>query len=362
MYAVRNRKIPLRICLASAFGIQRQCAKLQPNVLKCPIAFEKVGCGRLLRDCIFYHVPQIGLLRQTAFFRVAHQRSILRVIQTQMDQVCSCSAHYERLSDEQILMVEARVNQMIRQNYPLEEVRKATMEQAKEMGAIALFGEKYGDRVRVVKFGPSVELCGGCHTNATGTIGQFKIVSESAIAAGVRRIEAVTAGSADLRFLGMESTIKQLKMMLGNPVNVVSALARLLEDNAQYRKTAEEDEKKRASILAEKLVAEAKEIGGIKVVEYTETKRNPVLVRSIAALVQKQTENTVFAGAFAFENKPNLVLAYSNDLVKAGRNAGQTIREAAKCIQGGGGGQASMATAGGRDVNGLAAALEIMKK
>ena len=271
-------------------------------------------------------------------------------------------SHYEKLSDEQILMVETRVNQMIRQNYPLEEVRKATMEQAREMGAIALFGEKYGDRVRVVKFGPSVELCGGCHTNATGTIGQFKIVSESAIAAGVRRIEAVTAGSADLRFLGMESTIKQLKMMLGNPVNVVSALARLLEDNAQYRKTAEEDEKKRASILAEKLVAEAKEIGGIKVVEYTETKRNPVLVRSIAALVQKQTENTIFAGAFAFENKPNLVLAYSNDLVKAGRNAGQTIREAAKCIQGGGGGQASMATAGGRDVNGLAAALEIMKK
>ena len=236
------------------------------------------------------------------------------------------------------------------------------MEQAMEMGAIALFGEKYGDRVRVVKFGPSVELCGGCHTSATGTIGQFKIVSESAIAAGVRRIEAVTASSADLRFLGMESTIKQMKTMLGNPVNVVSALARLLEDNARYRKTAEEDEKKRALLLSEKLISEAKEINGIKVVEYTDTRRDPALVRTIAALVQKQAENTIFAAAFAYENKPNLILAYSNDLVKAGRNAGQTIREAAKCIQGGGGGQPSMATAGGRDVNGLAAALEIMKK
>ena len=271
-------------------------------------------------------------------------------------------SHYEKLSDDQIMAVERRVNELIRTNYPLEENRKATMEQAKAMGAIALFGEKYGDHVRVVKFGPSVELCGGCHTSATGTIGQFKIVSESAIAAGVRRIEAVTAGSADLRFIGMETTLKEIKSMLGNPQNVISALTRLLEDNAQYRKTAEEDERKRAIHLAGELAAAAVEFNGIKVVEYTSNKRNPVLVRSIAAKIQKDNVNMIFAAAFEFEGKPQLILAYTDDLVSAGRNAGKTIREAAKCIQGGGGGQPTMGTAGGRDVNGLKAALEIMVK
>ena len=271
-------------------------------------------------------------------------------------------SHFEKLSEDQIARVEDRVNKLIRANFPLEENRKATMEEAKAMGAIALFGEKYGDRVRVVKFGPSVELCGGCHTSATGTIGQFKIVSESAIAAGVRRIEAVTAGSADLRVLGYESTIKQIRTMLGNPQNVVSALRRLLEENAQYRKTAEEDERKRAMHLADTLAAGAEMIGGIKVVKYTESKRNPVLVRTIAAKIQKDTENTIFAAAFEFEGKPQLILAYSNDLVSAGRDAGKAVREAAKCIQGGGGGQPTMGTAGGRDVSGLQAALEMMIK
>ena len=271
-------------------------------------------------------------------------------------------SHFEKLSDEQIAAVEARVNGLIRTNYPLEEQRKATIEEARAMGAIALFGEKYGDRVRVVKFGPSIELCGGCHTSATGTIGMFKIVSESAIAAGVRRIEAVTAEASEERVMGYENTLKDIKAMLGNPQNVISALSKLIEDNNQFRKTAEEDEKKRAWHLADVLVSEATEEGGMKVVRYTEGHRSPVLVRTVAAKIQKDTQNTIFAAAFEFEGKPQLILAYSDDLVKAGRNAGQVIREAAKCIQGGGGGQPSMATAGGRDSGGLGAALEIMVK
>ena len=271
-------------------------------------------------------------------------------------------SHFEKLSDEQIAAVEARVNGLIRTNYPLEEQRKATIEEARAMGAIALFGEKYGDRVRVVKFGPSIELCGGCHTSATGTIGLFKIVSESAIAAGVRRIEAVTAEASEERVMGYENTLKDIKAMLGNPQNVISALSKLIEDNNQFRKTAEEDEKKRAWHLADVLVSEATEEGGMKVVRYTEGHRSPVLVRTVAAKIQKDTQNTIFAAAFEFEGKPQLILAYSDDLVKAGCNAGQVIREAAKCIQGGGGGQPSMATAGGRDSGGLGAALEIMVK
>ena len=269
-------------------------------------------------------------------------------------------SHFEKLSDVQIEQVEARVNELIRENNPLEEKRSASMEEAKAMGAIALFGEKYGDRVRVVKFGKSVELCGGCHTSATGNIGLFKIVSESAVAAGIRRIEAVSGVSAMERVKAYEDTLKQLRSMLGNTANVLSSVEKLIADNAQYKKTAEEDEKKRAAILAGELVKGAETISGIKVVRYTETKRNPVLVRTIAALVQKATDNIAFVAAFEFEGKPQLILAYSDDLVKAGHNAGAEIREAAKFILGGGGGQPGLATAGGKETGGLSAALDSM--
>ena len=269
-------------------------------------------------------------------------------------------SHFEKLTDAQIEQVEARVNELIRENNPLEEKRSASMEEAKAMGAIALFGEKYGDRVRVVKFGNSVELCGGCHTSATGNIGLFKIVSESAVAAGVRRIEAVSGTAALGRVKEYEDTLKQLRSMLGNAANVLSSVEKLIADNAQYKKTAEEDEKKRASLLAGELVKNAETVSGIKVVRYTEKKRNPVLVRSIAALVQKATDNIAFVAAFEFEGKPQLILAYSDDLVKAGHNAGAEIREAAKLIQGGGGGQPGLATAGGKESSGLSAALDAM--
>jgi len=270
-------------------------------------------------------------------------------------------SHFEKLTPEQITAVENRVNELIRNDYPLEENRYATMEEAKEMGAIALFGEKYGNIVRVVKFGPSVELCGGCHTHATGTIGLFKILSESAIAAGIRRIEAVTAGGASDYVFGLENTIRTAKELLGNPQNMLSALQHLIEVNAAYKKQAEEDEAKRTLLLAGQFAENAQTVGGIRLIVYTDTHRSPVLVRNIATALQKSQENLAFVGAFEFEGKPNLVVMYTKDLVAAGKNAGQDIREAAKLILGGGGGQPGFASAGGKEVAGLKPALELLK-
>ena len=269
-------------------------------------------------------------------------------------------SHFAKMTDEELVKVENRVNELIRANNKREEQRHATMDEAKAMGAIALFGEKYGDRVRVIKFGDSVELCGGCHAEATGQIGLFKIVSESAVAAGIRRIEAVSGVSALERVKAEEDTIKEIRGLFNNAPNILSAINRLIADNANYKKMAEEDEKKRANHLAHELADNAENYNGIRLVRYTESKRNPVLVRTIAGIIQKEVENTVFAAAFEFEGKPQLILAYTNDLVAAGRNAGADIREAAKCIQGGGGGQPGLATAGGRDSSGLQAALETM--
>ena len=270
-------------------------------------------------------------------------------------------SHFAKMTDEEMRKVEDRVNELIRANNKREENRLATMDEAKAMGAIALFGEKYGERVRVIKFGDSVELCGGCHADATGQIGCFKIVSESAVAAGVRRIEAVSGIAAENRIKEEEDTLKEIRGMFNNAPNIISAINKLIADNNQYKKTAEEDEKKRAIALAKMLVENSEKINGLNFIKYTETHRSPVLVRTIAGIA-RETPSTVFAGAFEFEGKPQIILAYSDDLVKAGRNAGADIREAAKFIQGGGGGQAGLATAGGRDSSGLASALDVIVK
>ena len=266
-------------------------------------------------------------------------------------------SHFEKLSDEQIKAVEHRVNELIRADYPLEENRHASMEEAMAMGAIALFGEKYGNHVRVVRFGPSIELCGGCHTASTGRIGQFRIVSEGAIAAGIRRIEAVTGIAVEQMMDDMQQTIREARGMFNNAPDLLSAIRRLIEENAAYKKQALEDEAKRAAHLAQTLVEGAELIGGVRVVRYTDSKRSPVLVRNIVTIMQKQQENLAFLGAFEFDGKPNLLVMYTPDLVASGRNAGQDIREAAKSILGGGGGQPGLASAGGKNVAGLPDAL-----
>ncbi len=273
-------------------------------------------------------------------------------------------SHFEKLSDEQIAQVEKRVNELIRCNFHLDENRSATMEQAREMGAMALFGEKYGDRVRVVRFGPSVELCGGCHTSATGNIGFFKITAESAIAAGIRRIEAVTGEQAEDLVLGLQGMLKTARSFFNNVPDLAGAIQKLVEDNATFKKQAEEFAKQKAAELARQLTQKAEDVNGIKLIVAGQAGQeiDPTLVRNAALALQKELKNTALVGAFAFEGKPQLVLMYSDDLVSAGRNAGKDIRDAAKFIQGGGGGQPGLATAGGKNAEGLREALDALRE
>ena len=266
-------------------------------------------------------------------------------------------SHFQKVTDEELRAVETRVNQLIRSDFQLCEKRDATMDEARAMGAMALFGEKYGDVVRVVRYGDSVELCGGTHTPSTGTIGLFKIVSESAVAAGVRRIEAVTGGKAEESIHAMEDLLKSLKSLMNNVPDLPGAIEKLVAENADARKQLEAVANEKAAALAAKLEAEAQEMNGIRVVRFDHS-IDPAIVRNVALLLQKKVQNFVLAGAFAYDNKPNLVLLYSNDLVAKGKNAGKDIREAAKFIQGGGGGQPGLATAGGRLVEGLPEALD----
>ena len=266
-------------------------------------------------------------------------------------------SHFQKMTDEELRNVEIRVNQLIRSNFPLVEKRDATMEEARSMGAMALFGEKYGDVVRVVRFGDSVELCGGTHTPATGTIGLFKIVSESAVAAGVRRIEAVTGARAVESVHRMEDVMKNLKNLFNNAPDLTAAIEKMVAENADARKQLEAVANEKAAALAEKLVGQAEEVNGIKLVRF-DNSMDPAIVRNVALVLQKKVQNFVLAGAFAYDDKPNLVLLYSNDLVAKGKNAGKDIREAAKFIQGGGGGQPGLATAGGRNLEGLKEALD----
>ena len=269
-------------------------------------------------------------------------------------------SHFEKLSDEQIAQVEHRVNELIRSNFPLSENRSATMDEAHEMGAMALFGEKYGDRVRVVKFGPSVELCGGCHTSATGNIGFFKILSESAIAAGIRRIEAVTGEEAENYVSGIQGMLKTARSFFNNVPDLAGAISKMIEDNATFKKQAEEFSRQKAADFAKKLSERAEEVNGIKLL-VSQAPIEPAMVRNAALALQKEMTRTAIIAAYEYEGKPQLLLAYSDDLVAAGHNAGKEIREAAKSIQGGGGGQPILATAGGKDVAGLSDALEALK-
>ncbi len=268
-------------------------------------------------------------------------------------------SHFSKMTDEEIVAAERRVNQLIRSDYALDEKRDATMDEAKAMGAIALFGEKYGDRVRVVKFGDSVELCGGTHAASTGRIGMFKIVSEGAVAAGVRRIEAVTGAAAEDLVYSMQDSLKAAKAFFNNAPDLTGAIQKMVAENAGYKKEIEGFMKEKVAGLAASLSQNAETVGDIRLVRFT-TSLDPATVREVAALLQKEAKGFVFAGAFEYEGKPQLVLMYSADLVAAGKNAGKDIRDAAKFIMGGGGGQPGLATAGGKNPEGLKEALEKM--
>ena len=265
-------------------------------------------------------------------------------------------SHFQKVTPEELRQVERLVNQKVRKNHPLIENREATKEEAEAAGAMMLFGEKYGDKVRMVRFGSSVELCGGTHTSATGAIGLFKIVSESAISAGVRRIEAVTAESAEKMLYAAEDMVKNISEYLHNP-QVLPALKKIMESNESLSKEVESLRKEQVAAMADKFIAEIPEVDGVKFISHYMA-RLPEFIKELAHVLRQRCENLALVIASENAGKPMLTVALGDDLVKKGLDAGKIVREAAKLMQGGGGGQAFFATAGGKDMNGLTQALD----
>ena len=250
------------------------------------------------------------------------------------------------------------VNAKIRENVPLTEYRNLPIEKARELGAIALFGEKYGDEVRVVQFGSSIEFCGGTHVSATGKIGMVKIISESSVAAGVRRIEAVTGAKVEEMFDTVQDTLSDLKALFNNAPDLKAAISKYIDENAGLKKQVEEFMKEKEASVKNKLIEGAKDINGVKVIKAV-LPMPADAVKNIAFQLKGQfTENLFVVIGSVFDNKPLLTVTMSEDQVKAGLNAGQLVREAAKLIQGGGGGQPHFATAGGKNPDGLSAAVD----
>ena len=267
-------------------------------------------------------------------------------------------SHFQKLTPEEIREVEHRVNARIRMAMPLEEERELPIEDAKKMGAIALFGEKYGDKVRVVKYGSSVEFCGGTHVQNSGNIGMVRILSESSIAAGIRRIEAVSAAGVENVLDSLQDTMRQLSSFFGNSSNLQGAVEKAVKENADLKKQVDEFMEERIKSLTREVVASAKEINGIKICSL-KGERLPDVVKNIAFNVRKESpEHTVFIGATKQGDKPLLTVSLTDDLVKNGLNASTIVRDAAKAIKGGGGGQPFLAQAGGKDIDGLSAAYD----
>jgi alanyl-tRNA synthetase len=244
---------------------------------------------------------------------------------------------------------------------PLEESRHTPIAEAKAMGAMALFGEKYGDDVRVIKYGPSVELCGGCHVSSTGKIGSIRIVVETSIAAGVRRIEAVTAAKADELYYAAQDTLGGLRALFNNAPDLTGAIKRSIDENAALKKQIEQFMAEKMERYADQLIGAAEDYQGIQLVRL-QGEIAPDMIRGVMPLLRAKCADKAFAvvGATQYEGKPTIAVFLSQALVDKGNNAGAMIKAAAKLIQGGGGGQPWMATAGGRDVNGLAQAMEYL--
>ena len=224
------------------------------------------------------------------------------------------------------------------------------------MGAIALFGEKYGESVRVIRFADSIELCGGTHTSSTGNIGLFKIISESAIAAGVRRIEATTGVHAEKLIENEEDTIKTIKLLLNNTPNVINAVQKLVSENDTLGRNLEEAMKERAKALKERVVQDMEVVKGIKVM-ILKGEHNPEVVKNVAFMIRAEFTSAAFIAGYSHEGKASLALMYTDDMTSHGYNASKDIREAAKYINGGGGGQNFFATAGGKNPDGISDAI-----
>ena len=271
-------------------------------------------------------------------------------------------SHFQKLTNEEIAKVERLANAKVRQAIARDERRSVPITEAQEMGAMALFGEKYGEEVRVIKFGSSVELCGGTHVDNTGNIGMIKIISESSIAAGIRRIEAITGANVEKTIEEMQYTLREIGAMFNNAPNLVATLRKSIEENADLRKQAEEYFKERVNHLSKQLLEKAVEINGIKTVIMNGV-RVPDVVKGVAFAVRAASpERTAFLGSTVdVSGKPLLTVMFTDDIVKEGRNASNAVREAAKAIKGGGGGQPGFAQAGGKDAEGISTAAQILR-
>lgn len=268
-------------------------------------------------------------------------------------------SHFQKVTPEELRKVERIVNDMIRQDIPLEEHRNMPLAEAKELGAVALFGEKYGDRVRVVRFGPSCEFCGGIHVKSTGHIGFFKIISESSVAAGVRRIEALTGKACEDAIYEAEDMMKDIQALFNNAKDLKATIEKSISENASLKKQVEGFRQQTVDRTAKTLAEHAQDVNGVKVVKAV-LPVDPASAKDIVFKVREQIpENLVCVLGSHHDNHPLLSVMFSDDMVKShGLNAGKIIHEAAKLIQGGGGGQPHYAQAGGKNADGLSAAVD----
>ncbi|MBQ8272780.1 MAG: alanine--tRNA ligase [Tidjanibacter sp.] len=266
-------------------------------------------------------------------------------------------SHFQKVTDEELRQVEREVNRMIRANYALDENRECSIEEAQKAGAMMLFGEKYGDKVRMIRFGESVELCGGTHVSATGVIGQFKIVSESAISAGVRRIEAIAGSVAEEAGYKVEETLKEIQKTVGSPV-LLQAIRKMMDDNVELRKEIEGFRAEKAKLVAAEV---GKLLGDKRVVSKIVDMPVEMVKDAVYALRTANPDVAIVLGSRE-GGKPQLAVAVGDNLVKAGVKAGDVVRTAAKEMQGGGGGQPFYATAGGKNPEGLEKAIAVAEE
>ena len=262
-------------------------------------------------------------------------------------------SHFQKLSNEEIVKVEKAVNARIRANIPLTEYRDIPIAEAQQLGAIALFGEKYGDRVRVIQFDKSIEFCGGIHANATGEIGMVKIISESSVAAGVRRIEAITGEALEENIIKMQDMMAEIKALFNNVPNLKATIVKAINENNELKKQVEEYSREKAVATKDKLLGEVKERKGIRVISAI-LPLPAATVKDIVFMLRSEMPNNLLCVIGSIQNdKPQLTISASGDLVEAGINAGKLVGQAAKEMQGGGGGQPHFATAGGKNIDGL---------
>ena len=272
-------------------------------------------------------------------------------------------SHFQKMTPEEISAVEHLANKKVREAIARDERRNVPIAEAQSMGAMALFGEKYGEEVRVIKYGSSVELCGGTHVDNTGNIGMIKIVSESSIAAGIRRIEAITGENVEKAVDDLTAQLKEISAMFNNAPNLLQALRKSIDENAELRRQAEEYFQERVNNLVKQVLDKAVKVNGVKVVSMVGV-RVPEVVKNVAFGVRTASaQRTVFVAATVdMAGKPLLTAMVTEDLVKEGFNASNVVREAAKLIKGGGGGQPGFAQAGGKDKEGIAQAAQKMRE